>query len=148
MGHAMARHTIYAHRMREALRAGACHGTAHNLCSSHARGTPSWGMPCHGTQSMLIACARHCELALASTRIASPLPIFGKYDTRPFPCGQVGVTPARFSKWYLEFISQCDQRRSDEYMATKGLSAAQHEAYLERRTLELRNRQYPLLRGL
>ena len=61
---------------------------------------------------------------------------------------EVGVTPAGFAKWYPELVSQCEQRRADEYAATKGMGERQCEVYLAGRTLELRNRSFPLLRSL
>lgn len=59
-----------------------------------------------------------------------------------------GVTPAGFAKWYFEFMLQCDQRRADEYTATKSMGDRQYEQYVASRTMELRNRNYPLLRSL
>ena len=60
----------------------------------------------------------------------------------------VNVTPAGFAKWYPEFMRQCDQRRIDEFEVTKAMPMKQHEQYLASRTLNLRNRNYPLLRSL
>ena len=60
----------------------------------------------------------------------------------------VSVTPAGFARWYPEFRRQCDQRSADEYAATKAMSERQHEQYMASRTLNLRNRNYPLLRTL
>ena len=62
---------------------------------------------------------------------------------------EVGVTPAGFNKWYPEFLLQCDSRRADEFAVTKNMSEKQFERWqAEERTMELRNRSYPLLRGL
>ena len=61
---------------------------------------------------------------------------------------EVGVTPAQFNKWYPEFILQCDERKADEYAVSKNMSAKQFEGWNAARTMELRNRSYPLLRGL
>jgi hypothetical protein len=61
---------------------------------------------------------------------------------------EVGVTPAQFFRYYPELLQQLEQRRADEHATSQTMGARQFEAYLEDRSLELRNRSYPLLRGL
>lgn len=59
-----------------------------------------------------------------------------------------GVTPSGFVRWYPEFLMQCEQRKSNECVATRSMGDAQFEAWRATRTLEARNRNFPLLRSL
>ena len=57
------------------------------------------------------------------------------------------VSYEAFATWYASFMEQLEQRKKDEYEATKNLSVRQYEAWLADRPMHVRNKLYPMLQA-
>ena len=58
-----------------------------------------------------------------------------------------GVLQSGFNQWYPDFYVACEEKKRDEFLATKDLKEEELAEYWAERPLRVRNQLYPALAG-